>query len=61
MAGKKAVQITISQEMFEKIVPSTKDKVAELEFRKKCEEEYEKSKRAIMDVMKKNTEKYENQ
>lgn len=53
--------ITISQKMLDEIIPPIQTVEEELEFRRRCDEEYEKNKQIILDIMKKNVEKYENE
>lgn len=52
---------TISQEMLNKIIPPINNIEDEIKLAKKCDEEYEKNKQIILEIMKKNMEKYENQ
>ena len=61
MSKKKTIAITISQETLDKIIPPIQSIEEEIEFRKRCELEYEKSKQEILEIMKRNTEKYKNE
>ena len=61
MAKKKTVKIIITQEMLDRIIPPIQSLEEELEFRKRCDEEYEKSKQEILERMKKNKERYKNE
>lgn len=53
--------ITVSQEMLDKIIPPFQSVEEELEFRRKCELEYERSKQEILEIMKRNLEKYKDE
>lgn len=59
MAKKKT--INIAQEMLNEIVPPIKTVEEEIEFRRRCEQEYERSKQEILEIMKKNIEKYKDE
>lgn len=58
MAKRKTV--TVSKEILDKIIPPIQTQEDEMELVKKCDEEYEKNKQIILEIMKKNKEKFEN-
>ena len=61
MAKKKSNEIILTQEMLDKIIPPFQSEEDEIIFRKKLEEEYEKTKQEILELMKKITDQYKDQ
>lgn len=59
MAQKKTIKVT--QKMLEEIIPPIQTIEQEMEFRKRCDEEYERSKQEILEIIKRNVEKYKNE
>lgn len=47
--------------MLEEIIPPIQTEQEEIEFNKRCDEEYERSKQEILEIMKRNIEKYKNE
>lgn len=59
MSKKKVIRIT--KEMLDEIIPPIQTIEEEIEFNKKCDEEYERSKQEILEIMKRNLEKYKDE
>ena len=59
MEKKKIIKIT--KEKLDEIIPPIKTVEEEIEFNKRCDKEYERSKQEIMEIMKRNLEKYKNE
>jgi|GEM_PF-4334348 hypothetical protein len=51
-------QIKITQKMLDKIIPPINTIEEEMEFSKRCDEEYERSKQEILEIIKRNIEIY---
>lgn len=61
MAKKNAIKLKITQEMIDEIIPPIRTVEEEIEFSKRCDKEYERSKQEILEIMKRNVEKFKDE
>lgn len=61
MTKKNETKLKITQEMIDEIIPPIQTVEEEIEFSKRCDEEYERSKQEILEIMKRNVEKFKDE